>query len=131
MRASTRYHLTEIPMPEDDLTLQMPGDEGTTAAPAAPASRRAAAAAPAPITTAAPAGDDVAARIAQLEQDLAQAHALNEQLLDAQGADTAAAPPAAKEPKLIGENWSNMTAAQAKAAGVAERVLCSDGYYCP
>lgn len=112
-------------MPEDDLTLQMPGDEGAASATTATSRRPATT----PITAAA--GDDAAARIAQLEQELAQAKAMNEQLMDAQGADTAGSPAPAKEPKLIGQDWSNMTAAQAKASGVTERVLCSDGYYCP
>lgn len=114
-------------MPEDDLTLQMPGDEGSTSATTAPTSRRAAAAAtPTTISE-----DDAAARIAQLEQQLAQANALNEQLMDAQGADTAGAPPAAKEVRMIGEDWSQMTSAQAKASGVTRTVLCSDGYFVP
>ena len=114
-------------MPEDDLTLQMPGDEGSTSATTATTSRRPTATAP--ITTAA--SDDAAARIAQLEQQLAQANAMNEQLMDRQGADTAGAPAVPKEVKMIGEDWSGMTSAQAKASGVTKTVLCSDGYYVP
>lgn len=34
-------------------------------------------------------------------------------------------------PRLIGEDWSNKTSAEAKAAGVTKTVRCSDGYYVP
>ena len=33
--------------------------------------------------------------------------------------------------RLIGQDWSRMTSAEAKAAGCTQRVLCSDGYYVP
>lgn len=77
--------------------------------------------------------DDQAARIAQLEADVAQRDAiiadLNERLRDL---ETVPARPAEPEaPKLIGEDWSGKTAAEAKAAGVTKTVLCSDGYYVP
>jgi hypothetical protein len=99
----------------DETTLHTPGDEGAAA----------------PETTEAPStSDDTAARIADLERQLAQANALNAELMDKAGADEFA-PPAPKEPKLIGENWGSRTAAEAKAAGVTRTVLCSDGYYVP
>ena len=34
-------------------------------------------------------------------------------------------------PRLIGEDWSSKTAAEAHKAGVKTTVLCSDGYYVP
>lgn len=72
-------------------------------------------------------------RIAQLEFENAQLRgqneALTEQLLD-QPAASAQAPDVAPPP-LVGDDWSHMTSAQAKAHGVTRTVLCSDGYYVP
>lgn len=65
-------------------------------------------------------------QIAQLEAVVAN---LNDQL---QSVQTVATPLVQVEgPRLIGEDWSNKTAAQARDAGCKVRVLCSDGYYVP
>lgn len=107
--------------PASDLTLHTPGDEGATA-PDAEADDQADAET-----------DDKDARIAQLEQENAglrnMVQALEDQLAGADEGKVAAAPPPA--PRLIGEDWSHKTSAQAKAAGVMKAVLCSDGYYVP
>lgn len=39
--------------------------------------------------------------------------------------------PKVDEVRLIGEDWSSMTAAEAKAKGCRTTVLCSDGYFVP
>lgn len=103
--------------PADDLTLHTPGDD-----------------APAPV--AAPVADvtadDKDAVIAQLQSENTSLQALVQALqdqLDAK-ADVADAP-AVREARLIGMNWSNMTATEAKAAGAKSTVLCSDGYFVP
>lgn len=103
---------------DQELNVQIPGD------PAA-----------APTDGGAPATDDAsAARIAELEASLAQQNAIIAQL-NAQVQATATVPAApiapVGEPRLIGEDWSTKTAAEAKAAGVNRTVLCSDGYYVP
>lgn len=77
--------------------------------------------------------DDLAAKVAQLEADNAQ---LSAALADAnsklQALQTVPTPLAkAAGQRIIGEDWSNKTSAEAKAAGVTHTVLCSDGYYVP
>lgn len=62
----------------------------------------------------------------------ATVEALNQNLMDI--ADGQAAPQRQaepKEPRLIGENWSSLTAAEAKAKGCTVTVLCRDGYFVP
>ena len=73
------------------------------------------------------AGD--AARMAELEAQIAQQSAMIAQLM----AQANAAPAAPKDTasRLIGIDWSSKTSAQARAEGVTQRVLCSDGYYVP
>ena len=73
------------------------------------------------------AGD--AARMAELEAQIAQQAAMIAQL-SAQ-ANTAPSQASAGASRLIGIDWSSKTAAQARAEGVTQRVLCSDGYYVP
>lgn len=103
------------------LNVQTPGDPNAAAAAA---------------DGSAPAVDDAsAAKIAELEAVVAQQSALISQL-SAQAAAVATVPAApaedpAGERRIIGEDWSNKTAAEAKAAGVTRTVLCSDGYYVP
>lgn len=83
---------------------------------------------------AAPAADDPsAARVAALEAQLAQAQALVAQLsAQAQALATVPSAPAAiAEPRIIGMDWRTKTSAEAKAAGITQTVLCSDGYYVP
>ena len=79
--------------------------------------------------------DASAARIAELEATVAQQAALISQL-NAQVAAVATVPAApaadpAGERRIIGEDWSSKTTAEAQAAGVKRTVLCSDGYYVP
>jgi len=77
------------------------------------------------------------ARISQLEQQntalQAALTAAQEENLDLRdrlaGKPKVAAAPAA--PRLIGEDWSDRTSADAKEAGVTRMVLCKDGYYVP
>ena len=73
------------------------------------------------------AGD--AARMAELEAQIAQQSAMIAQL--AAQASAAPAQASAGASRLIGIDWSSKTAAQARAKGVTQRVLCSDGYYVP
>lgn len=135
----------------DEIKTLMPGEEGEPAAPPPPAPKPrkprggaadAPAAEPEPTDVGASesadtdqADDGCAARIAELEAENAQLRAtvdlLNEQLLDASAAAGAQIEATPKEPRLIGEDWSTKTSAQAKAAGVEKPVLCSDGYYVP
>lgn len=112
-------------MSEDaDLKIETPGD---TPVPSAP-----------PVVSAGTAtADDSAATIAALQTENAQLRAqvnlLNAHIQDF--ADGTAKPQAQaaepKEARLIGEDWSNMTSAEAKAAGCKMKVLCRDGYYVP
>lgn len=109
-----------------DLKIETPGDTPVDDAPAPVA---------APVPTALNNASD-SSELAALKTENAQLRAtvelLNQQLMDA--ADGAAQPQRAAEPRearLIGEDWSNMTAAQAKAAGCTAMVLCRDGYYIP
>ena len=55
---------------------------------------------------------------------------LNGQLQGVATVSTAAAPTPG-ERRIIGEDWSNKTSAEAKDAGVKVTVLCRDGYYVP
>ena len=71
---------------------------------------------------------DSAARIAELE---ATVELLQDQLAAAKERAVAPAPAAPVAPRLIGENWSTRTSAEARAAGVTQTVICSDGYYVP
>lgn len=73
------------------------------------------------------AGD--AARMAELEAMIAQQAAMITQLM-AQAAP-AQAPASSGASRLIGIDWSSKTSSQARAEGVTQRVLCSDGYYVP
>ena len=111
----------------DDFEIQTPGEVADSAASGAPANAQPSPApdeAPATVATPAPDFDELAtlrdenalleAKVAELERQLAGA----------------AAKPV-EPPRLIGQDWSRMTAAQAKAAGCTQRVLCSDGYYIP
>lgn len=116
-------------MPEDtDLKIETPGDQPIDTAPAA--AERAAA-------YAEQGANDSAATIAALQTENAQLRAqvdlLNAHIQDF--ADGTAKPQAQaaepKEARLIGEDWSNMTSAEAKAAGCTMKVLCRDGYYVP
>lgn len=73
------------------------------------------------------------AQIADLQQQVAQRDAMISVLQDKLDA-VATVPQVAPQPytpRLIGEDWSQKTSAEAKAAGVRHTVLCSDGYYCP
>lgn len=84
---------------------------------------------------AAPAIDDgSAARIAELEAMVAQQAALISQLngqLQALATVPSAPVTVGGERRIIGEDWSDRTAAEAEAAGVKSTVLCKDGYYVP
>lgn len=77
--------------------------------------------------------DDSAARIAELEGTVAQQAALISQLnAQLQGMQTVpAALPQAEAPRIVGEDWSSMTSAEAKARGCTKTVLCRDGYFVP
>lgn len=105
-------------MSEEDLKVETPGATG-----AEPADE--------PTTETV---EDLAAKVAQLEADNAQ---LSAALADAnsklQAVQTVPAALAQVEsgPRLIGEDWSNRTSAEAKAAGVTHTVLCADGYFVP
>ena len=78
--------------------------------------------------------DDLAAKLSAADATIAQLQAA---LADAnsrlQALQTVPAPLAQVDtgPRLIGEDWSSRTSAEAMAAGVTRRVLCSDGYYIP
>jgi hypothetical protein len=105
-------------MPENDspLTIETPGDTL--------------------VTTTALNTDGDSPELAALKTENAQLRAtvelLNQQLMDiADGQATAQRPAEPKEPRLIGEDWSTMTAAEAHAKGCTQRVLCRDGYYIP
>lgn len=107
-------------MSEEDLTVETPGAAGAQADQAdAPTAETA---------------EDLAAKVAQLEADNAQLQAelakVNAQL---QAVQTVPTPLAQVDsgPRLIGEDWSNKSSAEAKAAGVTTTVLCADGYYVP
>lgn len=110
-------------MPEDtDLKIETPGD-GLAATETATT------------TTALNNADDLP-EVAALKTENAQLRAtvelLNQQLSDA--AESQSATPRAAEPappRLIGEDWSSMTAAEAQAKGCTQRVLCRDGYFIP
>lgn len=101
-------------MPADKLNIQTPG--ATANVPTVP-------------------NDDAsAARIAELESTVAQQAALISDLNGKlQGLETvpARAPNVDAGPRLIGVDWSSMTAAEAQAKGCTMRVLCSDGYFIP
>ena len=71
---------------------------------------------------------DASARITELEATVAM---LEDQLAAAKERAAAPAPAAPVVPRLIGENWSNRTSAEARAAGVTFTVMCCDGYYVP
>ena len=71
---------------------------------------------------------DAAVRITELE---ATVELLQGQLDAAKERAAAPAPAAPVAPRLIGEDWSNRTSAEARAAGVTQTVMCSDGYYVP
>lgn len=106
-------------MPENDsnaLTIETPGDT------------------PAAVTALNTDADSP--ELAALKTENAQLRAtvelLNQQLMDAADGQAAAQRPAEpKEPRLIGQDWSTMTAAEAQAKGCTERVLCRDGYFIP
>jgi hypothetical protein len=73
-------------------------------------------------------------RIAELEAAVAQldgALDLAREQLRAMATVPSATVQANNGPRLIGENWAGKTAAEAKAAGVSQTVLCSDGYFVP
>lgn len=67
-------------------------------------------------------------RITELEATVAL---LEDQLAAAKDRAAAPAPAVPVAPRLIGEDWSNRTSAEARAAGVTQTVMCSDGYYVP
>jgi hypothetical protein len=77
---------------------------------------------------------DLAAKLAAADATIAQ---LSAALADAnsklQAAQTVPAPLSQPSTgaRLIGEDWSGKTSAEARAAGVDRPVLCSDGYYVP
>ena len=75
------------------------------------------------------AGD--AARMAELEAMIAQQSAMIAQLVAQASAAPSPSPASASASRLIGIDWSSKTSAQARAEGVTQRVLCSDGYYVP
>lgn len=148
---SLKHYQPEKTMAETEIQLHTPGEDDSTAAAPAPAApkraRTAAAPAPAAEPSAEPAGpedrtapappaaradDGQAAYIAKLEADNAQLTAmivmLQEQLANVQEPNV---PPPPKELRLIGDDWSNRTSAEAREAGVRKTVLCSDGYYVP
>lgn len=126
-------------MPEDDLsddlTIHTPGDGPVDSQPAAapaPARGKKGAAAPAPALDTSADSPELVALKTENAQLRATVEMLNEQLMDVADGQAAAQRPAEpKEPRLIGENWSSMTAAQAHAKGCTQRVLCMDGYYIP
>jgi hypothetical protein len=108
-------------MPED-LKIETPGDTPV----------------PDALETAAPAlnNADDSSELAALKTENAQLRAtvelLNQQLADASVDRAESAQPAEPAPpRLIGEDWSSMTAAEAQAAGCKSRVLCRDGYFIP
>ena len=74
------------------------------------------------------------ARIAELEATVAQLSAAlsaaNEQLKAVQTVPSRSDQPNTG-PRLIGEDWSSKTSAEAMAAGINRPVMCSDGYYVP
>lgn len=75
---------------------------------------------------------DVAALKTENAQLRATVELLNQQLMDAADGQAASPQPAApREPRLIGQDWSSMTAAEAEAKGCTQRVLCRDGYFIP
>ena len=114
-------------MPENDsssLKIETPGD-GPTAEPVV-----------APLAAAALNNADDSPELAALKTENAQLRAtvelLNQQLMDAADGQVAAQKPAEpKPPRLIGQDWSTMSAAEAQAAGCTQRVLCRDGYFIP
>lgn len=110
-----------MPPETPELVVQVPGDPAATAVAQADGS--------------APAADDAnAGRIAELETMLAQQAAMISQLSAAAASVAtvpAAVPPALGERRIIGQDWSTKTAAEAHAEGVKSTVLCSDGYYVP
>lgn len=113
----TRAKPAPAPAPAaEDVTLHTPGDEGAMQA-AEPSE---------------PAADDKDSQIAALQAEntglKAMIDVLQDKLDAAEDSQPAAPPP---EPRLIGENWGAMTAAQAKAAGCTKTVLCTDGYFVP
>lgn len=109
---------------ESDLKIETPGDgPAADVAPAAEAS---------PALNNADDSVELAALKTENAQLRATVELLNQQLADA--ADGQAAPQAPAEPaapRLIGADWSAMTAAEAEAAGCKQRVLCRDGYFIP
>jgi hypothetical protein len=120
-KAKPAAHAAPAAAPASDIPLHTPGDEGA-APPDAGADDQGVAG-----------EDDKDALIAQLQSENASlrgmVQSLEDQLANAEEGAQAAAPPPA--PRLIGEDWSHKTSAQAKAAGVTKSVLCSDGYYVP
>jgi len=93
-----------------DLTLHTPGGDGS-----------------------APPSGDQSAEIESLKLQVKQLEAVNAELQNQ--LDTLktvpSAPAGAPAPRIIGEDWSTMTAAEAQARGCTQRVLCRDGYYIP
>ena len=75
------------------------------------------------------AGD--AARMAELEAMIAQQSAMIAQLMAQANAAPVQAKASDAASRLIGIDWSSKTSSQARADGVTQRVLCSDGYYVP
>lgn len=77
-------------------------------------------------------GDDAsAARVAELESQVAQLSAAlaeaNSQLHGLQTVPSRVH--AVLQPRIIGEDWTRMSSAEAAARGARGTVLCSDGYY--
>lgn len=113
-------------MPEtdqsSDLKIETPGD-GPAADPAL---------APAPALDTTGETPDVIALKTENAQLRATVELLNQQIMDLQdGGASPATPAAPREARIIGENWSMMTAAEARAKGCTHTVLCSDGYFVP
>ena len=79
------------------------------------------------------AASDQSAEIESIKLQVTQLEAVNAELQNQLDAlkTVPSAPALAAAPRLIGEDWSKMTAAEAKAAGCTRSVLCSDGYYIP
>ena len=105
-------------MPADDLKFNLPGD-------ASPMSDH---------TPAVESADDLAARLAAADATIAQlGAALAQANAQLQAVQTVPVPMAQVDagPRLIGDDWSTKTSAQAQAAGVKRTVLCADGYFVP
>lgn len=106
-------------MPED-LKIETPGD-GPAAEPLTPT-----------VLNNADEPADVVALKTENAQLRATVELLNQQLTEAaDGQATTNAPAEPAAPRLIGADWSAMSAAEAEAAGCKQRVLCRDGYFIP